>query len=159
MKENIHLLMATQTGNSEDVAEDVRDALSDAGIPVHWQDLAMQSDITILRQASCILAVVSTWGDGEPPDDAVPFFEALRESEAMNLPGTPIAILGLGDSGYDIFCGCGKELEREIIRHGGKPFLPRVDCDVEYDDEVEKWIADLVVAFQSSASPELVGQA
>jgi len=143
MIENIKLLMATQTGSAEDVATQVKEALEESGFNVNWQDLAMLEDISFLREASLILGVVSTWGDGEPPDDAVEFFNKLRDSEALNLPGTPIAILGLGDSGYDIFNGCGIELERELQRHGGIPILERVDCDVWYDDDVAAWISDL----------------
>lgn len=146
MNRNIHLLMATQTGNAEDVAGEVRDALAEAGISVTWQDLAMTDKLDFLRQADCLLGVVSTWGEGEPPDDAVPFFESLRENAPLGLDGTPVAVLGLGDSGYDDFCECGKELERELIRHGGKVLIPRVDCDVWYEGEVAKWIADLLAA-------------
>jgi len=143
MTENIQLLMATQTGNAEDVAEQVKEALESEGYQVDRQDLAMKEDISFLREASLILGVVSTWGDGEPPDDAVEFFNKLRESAPLSLSGTPIAILGLGDSGYDIFNGCGKELESELRRHGGIPILERVDCDVWYDEDVAAWINDL----------------
>jgi len=87
---------------------------------------------------------VSTWGDGEPPDDAVPFFDELRDSEPVGLNQPPIAILGLGDSGYDLFCGCGIELERELLRHGAKSVVPRVDCDVWYEDELKQWKEDLI---------------
>ena len=143
MIENIKLLMATQTGSAEDVAIQVKEALEESGFNIKWQDLAMLEDISFLREASLILGVVSTWGDGEPPDDAVEFFNKLRDSDPLNLPGTPIAILGLGDSGYDVFCGCGKELEKELQRHGGSPILARVDCDVWYDEDVATWINDL----------------
>ena len=143
MIENIKLLMATQTGSAEDVATQVKEALEESGFNVNWQDLAMLEDISFLREASLIIGVVSTWGDGEPPDDAVEFFNKIRDSEALNLPGTPIAILGLGDSGYDIFNGCGIELEKELQRHGGSSLLERVDCDVWYDDDVAAWINDL----------------
>jgi sulfite reductase (NADPH) flavoprotein alpha-component len=139
----IQIIMATQTGGAEDVATDVRDMLKQERLKAEWHDLADTDDITFLKKATLIIGVVSTWGDGEAPDDAVPFFENLREGSSLDLPQTPLAIMGLGDSGYDIFCGCGKELERELIRHGGRSILPRVDCDTWFDDELEKWLSDL----------------
>lgn len=141
------MLMATQTGSAEDAAKEACEALEAEGLEVHWKDLAMISEIDFLKEASCILAVVSTWGDGEPPDDALPFFEALRDSDPIGLKDTPVSILGLGDSQYDIFCGCSKELEKELVRHGGRMLLPRIDCDTWYDDELKQWIDDLKSAF------------
>lgn len=150
MTENIQLLMATQTGGAEDVATEVRESLEDKGFSPTWYDLADHEDITFLKNASFIIGVVSTWGEGEPPDDAVPFFEELSQQASLNLAETPLAIIGLGDSGYDIFCGCGKELEKELIRHGGKVIIPRADFDIWYDDELKAWLSQLENILQSA---------
>jgi len=135
--------MATQTGSAEEVAKDALELFQSSGFTPIFHDLADDDDISFLTEATLIIGVVSTWGEGEPPDDAEPFFEKLRRSPPLNLKDTSIAIFGLGDSGYDIFCGCGKELERELIRHGGESIIPRVDCDTWYDEELEKWLSDL----------------
>ncbi|MDP0489914.1 MAG: flavodoxin domain-containing protein [Verrucomicrobiota bacterium JB023] len=148
MKE-ILIVFASMTGNAEDVAAELHDHLCDRSLPVRLLDLSLHEDITVLEEADCILGVVSTWGDGEPPDDAVPFFDNLSQAEPMGLGGMPFAVLGLGDTGYDQFCECGKILERELLRHGGKPMLPRVDCDVWYEDEVESWRDQLLALFSS----------
>jgi len=139
MKPNILLLVASQTGNAEDVADEVHASLTQQGLPVVQHDLSLNNDINILTSASCVLGVVSTWGDGEPPDDAVDFFDNLRDAESLGLEQTPISVLGLGDKGYDRFCQCGIELERHLLRHGGKVLIPRVDCDTWYEEEVESW--------------------
>lgn len=152
MDDQIKLLFATQTGTAEEVAEEVRDELAEGGISVELCDLCMTEDLGVLRGARWILGVVSTWGDGEPPDDAVPFFENLRVASSLELSETRIAILGLGDSGYDIFCGCGKELERELIRHGAQVGLDRVDCDVWYEEELAGWIVTLRAMLAESVS-------
>lgn len=152
MIENIHLLMASQTGGAEDAVDETRHLLESHGISVEWHDLAEREDLSFLKEASFIIGVVSTWGDGEPPDDATPFFEKLRSQSPLSLPDTPIAILGLGDSGYDIFCGCGKELEAELIRHGGKSIIPRVDCDVWFDDELKQWHSDLILILRPASA-------
>ena len=142
MTEKIQLLMATQTGGAEDVANDILEDIKKRGLKAEWRDLADDDDISFLNDATLIIGVVSTWGDGEPPDDAPPFFENLREESPLNLAKTPMAIIGLGDSGYDIFCGCGKELEKELTRHGAVSIIPRADFDVWYDDELKQWFDD-----------------
>ena len=156
MTEDIILLCASQTGNAEDVSEDVISQLTEAGYPVRLVDLCCEDDLSPLKEASCILAVVSTWGEGEPPDDAVPFFENLKDASSLDLTDTPYAILGLGDTGYEQFCECAKILDRELARHGANELLARVDCDVWYDDELEQWISDLKNVFsQQPATSEL----
>ena len=142
MTEKIQLLMATQTGGAEDVANDILEDIKKRGLKAEWRDLADDDDISFLDDATLIIGVVSTWGDGEPPDDALPFFEKLREESSLNLAKTPMAIIDLGDSGYDTFCGCGKELEKGLTRHGAVSVIPRADFDVWYDDELKQWFDD-----------------
>ena len=152
MTEKIQLLMATQTGGAEDVANDILEDIKKRGLKAEWRDLADDDDISFLNDATLIIGVVSTWGDGEPPDDALPFFEKLREESSLNLAKTPMAIIGLGDSGYDIFCGCGKELEKELIRHGAVSVIPRADFDVWYDDELKQWFDDFHTVLEKDSS-------
>jgi len=140
----ITLIHASMTGNAEFVADNVKEALQEAGHTVKEFSLNDEEEINFLHQESdCIVGVTSTWGEGDPPDEAVPFFENLRNARPLGL-NRSIAVLSLGDSSYDIFCGCGKELEKELIRHGGTPLLERVDCDVDYEDDSDQWIKNLV---------------
>ena len=152
MTEKIQLLMATQTGGAEDVANDILEDIKKRGLKAEWRDLADDDDISFLNDATLIIGVVSTWGDGEPPDDALPFFEKLREESSLNLAKTPMAIIGLGDSGYDIFCGCGKELEKELTRYGAVSIIPRADFDVWYDDELKQWFDDFHNVLEKAGS-------
>ncbi len=138
----IHILSASQTGTAEDVASELEAFLSSQGHQVTAVDLCDTDDIGFLSTAHMIVGVVSTWGDGEPPDDAVEFFDNLTGAEPLGLSESRFSVIGLGDSGYDLFCECGKILERELLRHGAKPLLPRVDCDVWYEDEIAQWKSD-----------------
>ena len=152
MTEKIQLLMATQTGGAEDVANDILEDIKKRGLKAEWRDLADDDDISFLNDATLIIGVVSTWGDGEPPDDALPFFEKLREESSLNLAKTPMTTIGLGDSGYDIFCGCGKELEKELTRYGAVSIIPRADFDVWYDDELKQWFDDFHNVLEKAGS-------
>ena len=50
-------------------------------------------------------------------------------------------VLALGDSTYEKFCEAGKRLDRRFGELGAARLLPRVDCDVDYDDPAGAWIA------------------
>lgn len=95
----ILMLIGTQTGNTEVVAEAVAQHLADAGAEVHYVDLAdaypeMFADYTQL------LIATSTWGDGELPDNALDFYDALTALQP-DLAHLHYAILALGDHTYD----------------------------------------------------------
>ena len=83
--------------------------------------------------------MVSTHGEGEPPDDAIEFFELLQSRRAPKLEGTKHAVLGLGDSSYEFFCETGKQLESLLIKAGSQSAIARVDCDLDYNGKVDTW--------------------
>ena len=87
----------------------------------------------VLKQANCVLVVASTYGDGEPPDDAAPFWQALVHGNGLDLSGVKFSVLALGNTTYDHFCKCGRELDAALERHGARGLYPRVDCDADYD--------------------------
>ena len=75
--------------------------------------------------------VISTYGDGEPPDDAAPFWEAVVQGNGLDLSGVKFSVLALGNTTYDHFCKCGRDFDAALERHGGTRIYPRVDCDVD----------------------------
>lgn len=148
----IQLIFGSQTGMAVDAATEARTALSAAGYRVESIDLGTRKDAGFLRESGIALAVVSTWGDGEPPDDALPFYESLRKSSPFGFSGTRFSVLALGDSRYDQFCEAGKELERELLRHGAVPLAARVDCDDGYETGLATWLAEVLLALESPAA-------
>lgn len=93
----------------------------------------------MLKQASCVLMVVSTYGDGEPPDDAAPFWEEVVRGHGVDLRGLRFSVLALGDATFDRFCGCGRDFDAALERQGATRLYPRVDCDVDYDEQAQQW--------------------
>jgi len=136
--ESVLILYGTVTGNSETLAKKLADALP-TGLTAHVRDMA-HCQPNVLKQASCVLVVASTYGDGEPPDDAAPFWEALVHGSGLDLSGVKYSVLALGNTTYDHFCKCGRELDAALERHGAVRLFPRVDCDVDYDDPARRWI-------------------
>jgi sulfite reductase alpha subunit-like flavoprotein len=133
------ILYTTVTGNAESLANMLAEMLRRIGLTAHIRDMA-HCQPNVLTQAKCVLVVASTYGDGEPPDDAAPFWEAIVHGYGLDLSGVKYSVLALGNTTYDHFCKCGRELDAALERHGALRFYPRVDCDVDYEAAAEAWI-------------------
>ena len=141
------ILYGTVTGNAERLANRLAAKLRGQGIVARVRDMAhCQPDV--LSQASCVLFVMSTYGDGEPPDDAAPFWEAVVRGNGLDLRGVKFSVLALGNTTYDQFCKCGRDLDAALERHGGIRLYPRVDCDAEYDVPSKHWFDGVAATLQ-----------
>lgn len=147
----ITILYATMTGNARECAEKAAAALEKAGLTVQSHDLATY-DPRKLTEETTVLLPISTWGEGEPPDDAVGFFDYVKSLEAPALANLSFAVFALGDTGYEEFCKCGRDFDEMFETLGGRRLLDRVDNDVDFSDALEKWCADLVPAVQGAVT-------
>ena len=138
-RESVLILYGTVTGNSEALAKKLAEALRPTGLTARVRDMA-HCQPNVLKQTNCVLVVASTYGDGEPPDDAAPFWDAVVHGDSLDLRGMKYSVLALGNTTYDHFCKCGRELDAALERHGAVRLYPRVDCDVDYDDPAGRWI-------------------
>ena len=130
---------ATETGNSETLARQAQERASASG-----HTTASVANLSQLRPADLVtlslaVFVVSTWGDGEPPSDATDFFYDLEKAQ-LDLSGLRYAVLGLGDRDYSDFCGFARKLDERLSVLGAKPFLPRAEADLDYEDTYNEWI-------------------
>lgn len=155
MKGSVLILFASQTGTAEDLAKDTDFHLREAGLQTHCMDV-YDCDIQILTEHPVCLLFASTWGEGEPPDDAEDFYNALETNTELNLSSLQFAVFGLGDSGYEQFNECGKNFDRMLSERGAHRILPRVDCDIDIDEPFEKWIEQIKHMFQVHLSKQMI---
>ncbi|MBG6095825.1 flavodoxin domain-containing protein [Nocardioides luteus] len=139
------ILYGTESGNSEMVAEDVGDALRDRGIA--GEVFAMDEyPVDELSHQELVILITSTYGEGELPVGALPFFEAL-DAASPNLSSTRFAAFGLGDSTYetfnrgiaalvDTFIGLGAEQIGETGHHDAATGLDASEAAVSWIDDV-----------------------
>jgi sulfite reductase (NADPH) flavoprotein alpha-component len=91
-----------------------------------------------------LIVVVSTQGDGDPPDDARGFMEFIASRRAPKLEQLSYSVLALGDSSYPKFCETGRQVDERLAALGGRRMLDRVDCDVDYDTLASGWLERVV---------------
>ncbi|GGZ36847.1 sulfite reductase [NADPH] flavoprotein alpha-component [Streptomyces inusitatus] len=139
----VDVLFGTQTGNAEFLAGELVAGARARGLGGAATAL---DDVTPERLAamSHLIVVVSTYGEGEMPDNAGLFWEALQAESAPRLEGLRYAVLGLGDRGYDDFCQAAKLLDTRLEQLGATRLHDRVDCDVEFEEPAAAWTASVL---------------
>ncbi|CAB3940302.1 sulfite reductase subunit alpha [Achromobacter insolitus] len=118
---------ATQTGYAESLAAQTAESLRAGGLAVRVAALE-QLDAQRLATYRRMLFVVSTYGEGDPPDAAAAFAEQMQET-AAGLAGAHYAVLALGDSEYAQFCGFGHRLDDWLHAQGATPLFDLVEVD------------------------------
>lgn len=142
----ITVLYGTETGNSELLAMDICKEGENLGLEcVNYGMEHIESDD--FSNIENLLIVCSTWGDGEQPDNAIELFDYVEELNAGELEKMKFSVLALGDTAFDLFCEAGKEWDRVLEEKGATRIYDRVDCDVDYEDDAEEWIENVLSVF------------
>ncbi len=117
---------ASQTGYAEQLARQTAESLRGAGLAVRVLPLA-DLDAATLADASRVLFIASTTGEGDAPDTAAAF---LRELAApAHLDGLRYGVLALGDREYRNFCAFGKRLDAWLRKSGAEPWFDAIEVD------------------------------
>lgn len=137
------ILYASQTGNSKLLAERLYQQAQQQGLAVNISNIG-DFKLKSLKKETHLVIIASTHGEGEPPDDALEFYDFLASNKAPKLNDLRYSVLSLGDSSYELFCQCGIDLDQRLAALGAQISVPRVDCDLDYEQAASEWMEAVV---------------
>ncbi len=143
------ILFGSQTGTAEGLAKKMAKEAGKRGFAATVLDMA-QADLARLAGEKNLLVITSTYGDGEPPDNARALYLALKGAGDRPLTSVRFSVCSLGDTNYAQFCQCGKDLDAWFERLGATRVTPRTDCDLNYDAPFTAWLDASLNALGSS---------
>jgi sulfite reductase (NADPH) flavoprotein alpha-component len=129
------IVYGSQTGNAKRAAEALLAKLQAANLPVRL----LRADAYPLRELAdetLLYVVVSTQGDGDPPDDARGFLEFVEGRRAPALKKLKFAVLALGDSSYPQFCAIGRRIDQRLQALGGERIAECADADLDIENRL-----------------------
>jgi sulfite reductase (NADPH) flavoprotein alpha-component len=153
-KPEITVLFGSQTGNAEKLAQQLRERLVNTGFPVRLESMANYKPAQLKRE-HYLFVLVSTYGEGDPPDNAQAFHEFLFGHKTPKLEDLKYSVLALGDTSYEHFCKIGCDIDAKLETLGGTRIHPRVDCDVDFEETAETWIASVLSKLEPVGQPRL----
>ncbi|WP_182629903.1 sulfite reductase subunit alpha [Pantoea hericii] len=146
----LHILYGSQTGNAEALAHTAAKSARAKGLVPVVQALG-DVDLDVFATMRHVLIVTSTYGEGEMPDNAQLFWDAISASTAPRLEQMHFAVLAIGDTGYDGFCQAGKFIDMRLEQLGAKRVVDRIDCDIDYEEPSSEWLNSSMPQFAASA--------
>jgi NADPH-ferrihemoprotein reductase len=152
---------ASQTGTAAEVAKNIGSSIDSESLKsrvVPMNELGLVGDLS-KEKTPVIIWVASSTGDGEAPDNAMKFYNDLRNknrNELGALEGIKFTGLGLGDSNYTRFMHVPRVVKNRFLELGATEFHPCVEADeVDGIEEIiDAWIEKLLPAVKAVVKPE-----
>ncbi|QNP41155.1 assimilatory sulfite reductase (NADPH) flavoprotein subunit [Lysobacter solisilvae (ex Woo and Kim 2020)] len=147
------IVYGSQTGNARRLAEQLAQQVEAAGLGARL----VRADAYATRELKNerhLAIVISTQGDGDPPDDARGFVEFIAGKRAPQLPDLRYAVLALGDSSYPQFCAIGRRLDERLAELGAQRWFARGEADLDIDTVATPWLASALAAAKEALKPQ-----
>ncbi len=138
MDHNIDILVATTSGNTEYLADQLAAQLETAGFTtaMHYEPDYQQLTENVTKNSIWICCVASH-GAGDYADSMLDFAEQLHHDQP-NLKPLRYGVIAIGDSCYDTFCAAGRDCDEQLAKAGAKRLLDRLEIDMSVDDPDKK---------------------
>ena len=123
----LDILYATQTGNAEEVAQNLSTLAKNKGFIVSINEMNYYT-LDQFRKLKNVAIVTSTYGEGEVPEMGVEFWKDL-ESSSIKISNLKYGLIALGDRSHEIFCGAGKAISKKLDELDCKKIIKNLECD------------------------------
>jgi sulfite reductase (NADPH) flavoprotein alpha-component len=147
------ILYGSESGNSETLAMKAKKLASKMNYDARIVDMG-EADVSVLAKAKNVMVYISTWGEGDPPQRALDFYNGLMADNAPRLDGVRFGVLALGDTAYVNFCQTGRLIDERLAALGGIRAADRVDLDLDFAKAANVWTE---TALAKLAPPEPAG--
>ncbi|UOQ42825.1 assimilatory sulfite reductase (NADPH) flavoprotein subunit [Halobacillus salinarum] len=149
----ITILVGSHTGNCQALAEEFSQKLEQKNFKV---SVSSMDDFKpkALKKVEDLLILTSTHGDGDPPDNAIGFYDFLHSKRAPKLDDVRFSVLALGDSSYEFYCQTGKDFDKRLEELGAARIHPRVDCDLDFEEPANEWFEGVLNELNEGQSDE-----
>ena len=147
---SLTILFGSQTGNARHIAEALAKQAQGKGITAKVVDMA-EYKTSQLKNEQYLVIVTSTYGEGEPPENAIGLHNFLFSKKAPKLTGLKYAVLGLGDTSYEFFCKTAQDFDSRLTELGAVSVQARADLDVDYQAQADNWSNEVITKLE----PEL----
>jgi sulfite reductase (NADPH) flavoprotein alpha-component len=146
------ILYATQGGNAQNIATELASNATALGYAARVESVNAYRVRELVKE-KLLIVVISTQGDGDPPESAQELIRYLRGNKRAELNGLQYAVFGLGDSSYEFFCKAGRDLDALLQARGANALLQRVDADVDFHAHAVDWYKDLLKEVEPILNP------
>lgn len=150
--EKLTILYATESGNAEALAGKAQSLARRQGFRPSLLDMADATPAD-LAEVRSLLVIASTWGEGDPPQRAAAFYEALLAEGAPRLEKLRFSVLALGDSSYVNFCETGRRLDARLAELGAERAAALVECDLDFEAPAKAWTEGALAALRPATEP------
>lgn len=137
VQDAIWVVHASQTGFAMELADMTATSLRHGGVAVQRAGLERLDEARLLGITRAVF-VVSTTGEGDPPDLALGFVRRVMP-HSFALHRLQYAVLALGDREYAHFCAFGHQLDDWLRRQGAQPLFDLVEVDNAEDSALRHW--------------------
>ncbi|WP_185853631.1 diflavin oxidoreductase [Blattabacterium cuenoti] len=146
-EKKITLVYGTETGNAKNLAFDIYQKAKNKKLQMKLISLD-QYRLQDLEKEDYLFIIISTHGEGEPPSSAKSFFDFIHKNSDFKINHLKYSVLALGDKSYSHFCKAGVDVDKRLHNIGAVRIIPLHKCDVDYEEEADKWFLEILNFFQ-----------
>ena len=150
--EKFLILYGSQTGNAESAAKQLAKKLKKSRPDIQLMSLD-EFDPSQVPEPVTLAILTSTYGDGEPPDNAATFVSRLTSDEDYSAHNIKFSVFGFGDSNYPDFNACARTIDEWFVKRGSTRIHPPVFADVDFESGLESWQSEIINLVLSSGQP------
>ncbi|WP_293265275.1 flavodoxin [Neptunomonas sp.] len=139
---SVKFLVGSTYGNAQQVAEDAADQFEALGHQVKVISRPSIDDV-LSEETDIFVLCAATIGEGEIPDNLLPFYQQLRDS-LPTLAHLKYGVIALGDSSYDNFADGGRQINELMIELQAKQVQEMLIIDAcetpDPEEAVTEWM-------------------